>query len=265
MKARTTAIVMTLALIFAGRGLAAEAGQGQLLVSAAASLTDVLTKLGPDLEQSVGTSVLFNFGGSGTLRRQIEEGAPVDVFFSASAEDMDRLERESLIVPQTRTDLLSNRIVLIAGPAATIGSAAPLLAGPGGLRALLQKADILAIGNPDTVPAGRYAVRALTSYGLFSLVSSKLALAGNVREVLQYVQNGSAALGIVFATDVPTDRSSLVRQLFLFPDDAVGASILYPVAVVSASKNPDAAAMVIDFFRGTKARDAFRSAGFILK
>ena len=265
MKARATAIVMALGLVFVGEGLGAQPGQGQLLVSAAASLTDVLTKLAPDLEQSVHATVLFNFGGSGALRRQIEEGAPVDVFFSASTEDMDRLERESLIVSRTRTDLLSNRIVLIAGPAGTPAPVPVPLSGPAGLRTLLQGTDILAIGNPDTVPAGRYAVRALTGYGLFSLVSSRLALAGNVREVLQYVQNGSAALGIVFATDVPTDPSSQVRQLFAFPDDAVGASILYPVAVVSASKNQEAAARVIDFLRGREARDAFRSAGFILK
>ncbi|HVP18877.1 MAG TPA: molybdate ABC transporter substrate-binding protein [Spirochaetia bacterium] len=263
MKHQAAAIVVVLVLIFGGQRLGAQAGQGQVLVSAAASLTDVLTRLAPDLEQSIHAGVLFNFGGSGALRRQIEEGAPVDLFFSASTEDMDRLQRAGLIISETRTDLLSNRIVLIAGPAASAASS--IVTDSAGLRTLLQETDILAIGNPDTVPAGRYAVRALTAYDLYPLVSSKLALAGNVREVLQYVQNGSAGLGIVFATDVPTAPAGLVRQLFVFPDDAVGAPILYPVAVVSASKNRDRAAAMIEFLRGKKARDAFRSAGFILK
>lgn len=135
----------------------------------------------------------------------------------------------------------------------------------GSLKALIGKADLLAIGNPDTVPAGRYAVRALTTYGLFPLVKTKLALGGNVREVLQYVQNGSAPLGIVFATDLLAATPGSVRQLFAFPDDSVGDAILYPVAVVSKSANREKALKMIEFLQTDAARNAFQAAGFILK
>jgi molybdate transport system substrate-binding protein len=262
MKGCAAAIAVSLALAVCGPGPVAEAQQEQVLVSAAASLTDVLTALAPLAEQRIHATVLFNFGGSGTLRRQIEEGAPVDVFFSASGKDMDLLQRKGLIVAGTRRDLLSNRIVLIAGPSAPRAATAVT---PDELRALLRAADLLAIGNPDTVPAGRYAVGALTTYGLYPMLETRLALGGSVREVLQYVENGSAPLGIVFATDVPVAPAGLVRQLFVFPEEAVGASILYPVAVMSASKNREKAAAMIEFLQGKTARDAFHAAGFILK
>jgi molybdate transport system substrate-binding protein len=233
--------------------------RAQIIVSAAASLTDVLTGLQPGAESFIGARVLFNFGGSGALRRQIEEGAPVDVFFSAAAEDMDRLEKQGLIVTSTRRDSLSNSIVLI-------GSASLSPVGADGLRALLASSEFLAIGNPDSVPAGRYAVQALTTFELLSTVDRKLVLGGSVREVLQYVLSGSAPLGIVFITDALSLKpGSPVRQLFVFPGDATKTPILYPVAVVSASRNRETARRMVEFFQGSAARQAFRSAGFIVK
>jgi len=245
---------------------AAVGQEAEILVSAAASLTDVLSSLSSQAEQHIGAKVLFNFGGSGALRRQIEEGAPVDVFFSASPEDVEALEAKGLLVAGTRKDLLSNTVVLIGGPESTPLYGTTPAAATDALRSLLSSASLLAIGNPDTVPAGRYAVRVLTTYGLFSIVKQKLALGGNVREVLQYVQNGSAPLGIVFATDVLAASPGSVRQLFAFPEDSLANHpILYPVAVVSASKHKDIAMKLIEFLRGDAARDAFRAAGFILK
>jgi molybdate transport system substrate-binding protein len=172
---------------------------------------------------------------------------------------MDRLEKQGLIVTSTRRDTLSNSIVLI-------GSAAMSPVGADGLRALLASSEFLAIGNPDSVPAGRYAVQALTTFGLLSTVDRKLVLGGSVREVLQYVLSGSAPLGIVFVTDVLSLKpGSPVRQLFLFPGDATKTSILYPVAVVSASRNGETARRMVEFFQGSAARQAFRSAGFMVK
>jgi molybdate transport system substrate-binding protein len=245
---------------------ASSAQRPEILVSAAASLTDVLTGLAPRAEQAIGAKVLFNFGASGALRRQIEEGAPVDVFFSASSEDMDTLTAEGFLTAATRKDLLSNRMVLIRAPG---GGAAPA---PGAtadaeadaLKAIVTDAALVAIGNPDTVPAGRYAVQALESYGLYDIVKSKLVLGGNVREVLQYVQSGSAPVGIVFMTDALAAPSGSVQQLFVFPESST-LPILYPVAVVRASKHPEAAARMIRFLQGDAARGAFRQAGFILK
>ena len=260
--AALTAIVLALDLSCAP---AARAEGPQILVSAAASLTDVLSALSPQAELFIGAKLLLNFGGSGALRRQIEEGAPVDVFFSASSEDMDLLQREGLILAATRKDLLSNSIVLIGGPASVPVRPAGTAADIDALRVLLERADLLAIGNPDTVPVGRYAVRALTTYGLYPVVQSKLALGGSVREVLQYVQNGSAPLGIVFATDVPAAAPGSVRELFVFPDESVGVPILYPAAVVSASRSRNSALKMIEFLQGESARKAFQRAGFTLR
>jgi molybdate transport system substrate-binding protein len=232
----------------------------QIIVSAAASLTDVLTELQPKAQAFTGAKVLYNFGGSGTLRHQVEQGAPVDVIFSAASEDMDRLQQEGLIIPATRADVLSNSMVLIGSSELEPAS------GVEDLRALLQKTEFLAIGNPDTVPAGRYAVQVLRTYGLYAPVERKLVLGGTVREVLAYVQSGSAPLGIVFATDALSVKpSSGIRNLFVFPDEALRTPIRYPVGVVSASRNRDVAQKMIDFLKTDPAREAFRRAGFVLE
>jgi molybdate transport system substrate-binding protein len=232
----------------------------QIVVSAAASLTDVLTELQPAAEAFVGARILYNFGGSGALRKQVEEGAPVDVFFSAAALDMDRLQEKGLIARATRKDLLSNAIVLVGDSGARPATSTEEL------RSLLVKADLLAIGNPDAVPAGRYAVQALTRLGLYSSVQGKLVLGGTVREVLQYVASGSAPLGIVFATDaLSVKRRDGLRELFRFPADVLDTPIAYPVAVISASRNRTAAGRMVDFLAGDTARAVFRGAGFIVK
>jgi molybdate transport system substrate-binding protein len=236
------------------------AQQPELIVSAAASLTDVLSALKPRAEAFIGARVLCNFGGSGALRKQIEEGAPVDVFFSAAAEDMDRLEKGGMIAQGTRADLLSNALVLVTDT--DIGT----VGGLGALRNLLEKTDLLAIGNPDSVPAGRYAVQALTRLGLSRLVEKKLVFGGTVREVLQYVESGSASLGIVFLTDALSVKAgSRVRQIFTFPENSLEEPIVYPIGVVSSSKNRENAKKMIEFLQGAAAKEAFRKAGFVVK
>jgi molybdate transport system substrate-binding protein len=233
------------------------AQRAQILVSAASSLTDVLGALTADAEKAIGAGVSLNFGASGTLRKQIEEGAPVDVFFSAASEDMDKLQKARLIDGATRVSLLTNRLVLIGSaqlePASSVEE----------LRALLTQARIVAVGNPEAVPAGRYAMQALSSLGLDSTVQGKLALGGNVREVLQYVQSGSAPLGIVFSTDaLSVAKDPSVRTLYDFAPELVKPPVLYPIAVVRASKSPSAAAAFIQFLRGAQAQAAFKKAGF---
>lgn len=252
---KATVVVLTLLGALAP-ALAAQ--EPQILVSAAASLTDVLTGLAPRAEQAIGAKLLFNFGASGALRRQIEEGAPVDLFFSASSEDMEKLEKAGLVVSASRKDLLSNRMVLIGSPGTLPVDSADAL------KSLISGVPLLALGNPDTVPAGRYAMQALETYGLSAVVASKLVLGGNVREVLQYVQSGSAPLGIVFRTDVLAASRGSVQQVFVFPETSTRL-ILYPVAVVSASRNQEAAARLVQFLQGDVARSAFQNAGFIQK
>jgi molybdate transport system substrate-binding protein len=249
---KTLACFAAALLLTAAHGLAQET---EILVSAAASLTDVLTALAPAAEKVIGARVSLNFGGSGTLRKQIEEGAPADLFFSASSDDMDGLEAKGLILSGTRKSLLTNTLVLI-GAADTEPAT-----GTAGLRALLSEARLLAIGNPDSVPAGRYAAEALDGLGLSPVVKGKLVLGGSVREVLQYVQSGSAPLGIVFATDA-LSAGARVRTLFVFDAEAIRTPVLYPIAVVRASKKADASQRLIEFLQGPLAREAFRKAGF---
>jgi molybdate transport system substrate-binding protein len=244
-------------LLFAFLPSAAPAQNAEIVVSAAASLTDVLTMLQPEAAREIGARILFNFGASGSLRKQIEEGAPVDVFFSASSEDMDRLESKGLVLRGSRRDLLSNTLVLIGGEGSREA------AGREELRALLEAARLVAVGDPDSVSAGRNAQQALKALDLFDIVFPKRVLGASVREVLQFVQSGSAPLGVVFATDAAA-AGSRVRSIFRFPSELLKSPILYPVAVVGATKNPETAVRLVAFLEGARARDAFRSAGFIL-
>jgi molybdenum ABC transporter, periplasmic molybdate-binding protein len=232
----------------------------EIIVSAAASLTDVLSVLKTEAEQYIGAKIIYNFGGSGTLRKQIEEGAPADLFFSASSEDMDKLEKAGHVLSGVRKDLLSNTVVLIGEKTgAMVGSTVDL-------KAILSSASLLAIGNPDSVPAGRYAVLALKSLDLYAIVEKKLVLAGSVREVLQYVQSGSAPFGIVFLTDALSVKpTSLIVTLYHFPENTLTTPVLYPAAVVAASKHKDIASKLLVFFQGLRARDVFAKAGFIVK
>jgi molybdate transport system substrate-binding protein len=235
----------------------ATAQRHEILIAAAASLTDVLTALQPAAEQAIGAGISINFGGSGALRKQIEEGAPVDVFFSAASSDMDLLENAHLIDAATRKNILSNVIVLIGGD----GQAKT--GGVEDLKKLLSSASLLAIGNPDSVPAGRYAVQALQSLDLYDIVEKKLVLGGNVRQILQYVESGSAPLGIVFSTDAASVKpGSPARILYAFPGSALKTPVLYPVAVIAASKYKTEAARLIAFLQGKIARETFEKAGF---
>ena len=255
---------LALSVLLLAVAASAFAQRAELLVSAASSLTDVLTSLAPEAERYVDARILFNFGASGVLCRQIEEGAPVDVFFSAAKDDMDKLAKAGLVAGATRRDLFSNSIVLIAEGPADRESAGPV-SSVDGLRALLRSASLLAIGNPDSVPVGRYAVQALTSCGCYPIVEKKLVLGGTARAVLQYVESGSAPLGIVFMTDALSVRSGRpVRILFVFPADAMTTPIVYSAAVVAATGQGDRAAKLLQFFQGARARETFRGAGFIV-
>ncbi len=256
---KKTAIIAALTAAFL-LPLGAAAAQNELLVAAASSLTDALSGLQAEAEAASGAKILFNFGASGTLRRQIAEGAPVDVFFSAAAEDMDSLQKAGLVEPGSRKDLLTNGIVLVGG--ASQAKPADMAA----LKALLASAPLFALGNPDSVPAGRYAVQALKALDLFSIVEKKLVLGGNVRQVLQYVESGSAPLGVVFSTDASAVKAgSPVKTLWQFPESALATPVLYPVAVVANSARKAEAAKLIAFLQGPIAREAFRRAGFGLR
>jgi len=269
---RSAAATIFVTLMLGSYGWAQTAGNApspktatpEILISAASSLTDVVTALKPEAERRSGAKILLNFGASGSLRAQIESGAPVDLFFSASGIDMDRLQKGGFIEPGSRKDVLTNSMVLIGdrGSGAKADTTAGSIKDLTVLRSLLAGATLLAIGNPDTVPAGQYSMQALDSLGLSSLVEGKLVYGGNVRQVLQYVSSGAAPLGIVFKTDaltLPPSGDTVI--LFEFP---LSASEIprYPIAVMASSKHKDAAARAAAYLAGPEAAQAFARAGF---
>ena len=175
--------------------LALHAADQGLTVSAAISLKDALDEISHlyETEQAGRPAIHFNFGGSGTLQRQIEQGAPVDVFISASSKEMDALDSKGLLLSATRRNLVGNSVVLIVPKGASGISSFEDLTNPA--------AKVIAIGEPKTVPAGEYAQEILTHLGIYDQLKSKLVLAKDVRQVLTHVETGNADAGIVYATD----------------------------------------------------------------
>jgi molybdate transport system substrate-binding protein len=230
-----------------------------ITVSAAISLKDALDELGPIFQVQQhrknggsGTAVTFNYGGSGTLARQIEQGAPVDVFFSAAEKQMDELAAQGMIVADTRHDLVSNALVLIAPAQAT-----PVLHSFQDLSNAAVKT--IALGESSTVPAGMYARQTLEHLGLFAAVEKKVVYAKDVRAVLTYVETGNADAGLVYQTDANT--STKVRVVAVGPADSHDP-ILYPAAVLRDAKDKAAARAFVEFLQGPDARAIFQKYGF---
>ena len=251
------ALVLLIAGTAAPSAPAADAtSERPLLVFAAASLTDVLQDLAPAFEHASGRRLKFSFAASSVLARQVEAGAPADVFFGADTDWMDYLQARNLLQPATRVNLLGNRLVLIA-PA---GSAVQLRIEPGfALAAALGHDGRLSTGDPDSVPVGRYARSALTTLGVWNQVADRLVRADNVRTALMFVERGEAPLGIVYASDALGDPR--VRVVDTFPA-ASHPPIVYPVALTATASA--GAARFIDFLRGAEARAAFKRYGFTL-
>lgn len=229
-----------------------------ITVSAAISLKDALDELGPIFQVQQhrknggnGTAVTYNYGGSGTLARQIEQGAPVDVFFSAAEKQMDELAAQDLIVADTRYDLVGNALVLIAPVQSTALHNFQDLTG--------SVVKTIALGETSTVPAGMYARQTLEHLGLFAALEKKVVYAKDVRAVLTYVETGNADAGLVYQTDANT--SPKVRVVAIAPADSHDP-ILYPAAVLRDSKNKPAARAFVDFLQGPDARAVFQKYGF---
>ena len=224
----------------------------QLTVSAAASLKEALGEITPLYSKAKSNvSIRNNFGSSGDLQQQIINGAPVDVFISAAAKQMDELQKKDLIVADTRRDLLSNRLVLIVP--ADKGDAKELKD--------LTNASIerIAIGDPRSVPAGQYAEQALTKLELLQDVQSKFVLGNNVRQVLQFVESGNAQAGIVYATDAKASTKVKVVQVI---DAKLHKPIVYPIAVIQKSTNQPSAKSYLEFLSSEPAKTIFEKYGF---
>ncbi len=226
-----------------------------LTVFAAASLTDAMKDVAALWEKQGHAPLRLSFGASSTLARQIEQGAPADLFASADEQWMDYLASRDLIVPGTRRDLLSNRLVLVV-PA---DQPRHVTIAPGfDLAGLLGKDGRLATGDPAHVPAGIYARQALRKLGVWDIAQPHLAPAADVRSAVLLVERGEAPAGIVYATDAAVSRGVMIAGVF--PDDSHDP-ITYPFAVTKAGDTPDARAL-LGFLAGPDARAIFASRGF---
>jgi molybdate transport system substrate-binding protein len=226
---------------------------GNVTVFAAASLTDSLKSIADAYQAKTGTKITLSFGASSTLARQIEQGASADLFFSADTDWMDYLNKAGLIAQASRKDLLGNQLVLIA---ASTNSHDLKIAPHFDLAGALGDGR-LALADPASVPAGKYAKAALTALGIWDSVASRVAPAENVRIALQYVARGEAPLGIVYGTDAKAETA--VRVVGIFPDDS-HPPIIYPVALTRAA-SPQAQDFLA-FLEGPQARAIFVKAGF---
>ena len=246
-------IRLLVVLAVAAGSLALASSAAELTVFAAASLSDALQEIAPAFTRTAGDTVRFNFGASGTLARQIKEGAPADLIVSADELRVDQLDKAGLLVPGTRRTILANQLVVIV--AAENGAAVTSLTD-------LTKAEVrrIAIGEPATVPAGTYAREFLEKAGLWTQVSDRTVPLDNVRAVLAAVEAGNADAGFVYRTDALL--SNKMRVAVLVPL-AEGPKITYPVAVVRNSREPAAAKAFAGFLEGPEAQKIFAKYGFL--
>lgn len=240
-----------------GEPLAAE--NPPVRVGAAASLREALDDVGREYRRLHGHQAVITYAASSALARQVEAGAPFDLFLSADVEWMDYLAQRSLVVPTTRRNLLGNTLVLIAprnGPAA----ASDLRIGPQFALAAALGGGKLAMANPDAVPAGKYARAALVRLGVWRSVETSVARAENVRAALTFVARGEAPLGIVYRTDALAEPG--VRIIDSFSAD-LHPAIVYPVALLRTSTAP-AATDFLAFLGGPPAQAIWRRHGFVV-
>lgn len=228
---------------------------GEITVFAAASLKTALDRIATDWRAASGNTAVLSYGGSSALARQIIEGAPADVFIPAAPEWMDAVAEAGLIVPESRVDILGNRLVLIAHGA---GVAPVTLDGTTDLAGMLGGGR-LSMAMVPSVPAGQYGKEALTWLGLWDSVKDSLAQSENVRVALQLVSLGEAPLGIVFASDAIADAAT-VSVIATFPEES-HSPIIYPAAVIAAGAKPEAQGFV-DYLSSPEARVVFEAQGF---
>jgi len=246
-----SAILLAALLVGATQALASD-----LRVFAAASLREALDAQVRRFEAASGHKVTVAYAASNTIAKQIEAGAPADIFISADVDWMDYLDARKLLAPGSRANLLRNRLVLIA-PAS---SKSALTIGPDFALAAALGSERLALANPDSVPAGKYAKAALQMLGVWGSVSKQVARTENVRAALMLVARGEAPLGIVYATDALAERS--VRVVDTFAENT-HPPIVYPIAITATSGSP-VARMFVAYLASDAARTTWERYGFAL-
>lgn len=251
----TRRIVGLAAIVLVALG-PARAGAVEITVFAAASLKTALDEIVAGWEAATGERAIVSYAGSSALARQIEQGAPADLFISASRDWMDALEAGGHIRAETRQDLLGNALVLVAH-----GQAAPVEIAPGfDLSGMLGEGR-LAMALVDSVPAGVYGRAALSSLGVWEAVEPKVAQTDNVRAALALVSAGEAPMGIVYRTDANAEDN--VTVVGTFPPES-HPPIVYPAAVTAESAEAETATAFLDYLSGEQARAAFEGQGFVV-
>src|SRR5215468_11662193 len=241
-----------MAVVFALFWTQANAWADEILVSAAASLTDVLNEISKDYQSKSKNTIKFNFGPSPGLARQIDEGAPADIFFSADLPQMDNLDKKGRLEPGTRKNLLSNQLVMIVPADSKLDVSSPKD---------LLKADVkkIALAEPATVPVGVYTSKYLTDEGLWDQVKPKVVPVQDVRATLASVESGNVEAGFVYKTDAAV--SNKVKIAYEVPIEK-GPKITYPVAIVKESKKKDAARDFMNFMLSPASKALFKKYGF---
>lgn len=231
----------------------ANAQSATLLIAAAASLQNALEELDPLFEAAnPDITVNYNFAASGPLQQQIEQGAPVDLFISAAVRQMDALQEKNLIVTDTRRNLLTNSLVLVVPRNSTLGlTSFRQLTNPN-----VRK---ISIGEPRSVPAGQYAEEVFTNLGILEQLRPRFVYGNSVRNVLGTVESGNADAGVVYATDARV--SDQVTQVATEPEN-LHSPIVYPAAVITASRNQQAAITYEQFLSSQEAQGIFKKYGF---
>lgn len=227
-----------------------------LTVSAAASLKDVLTEVNKYFEsQNSGIKVSVNYGGSGTLEKQIEAGAPVDVFISADTKNVKKLNDKNLVDKNSIQDIAKNKLVLVtyANNSFRIKNIQDLAK---------SNVENFSIGALGAVPAGDYAKETLTYYNLWDKVNSKIVYAKDVTGVLSYVKTGNVMAGFVYFTDAKKKSDAIIKQII--PDES-HSPIVYEEAIIAATQNKEASKLYADYLMGTKAQVVFKKFGFATK
>jgi molybdate transport system substrate-binding protein len=224
-----------------------------ITVSAAASLTEAFTDMESKFEtENPDIDVNFNFGSSGNLRKQIEGGAPADVFASADQKNMNTLANETLIDNSSRENFVKNSLVLIVPANSTLNIT--------GVKDLTNpEVKKIGIGNPDTVPVGNYTRTAMTEAGLWSQIENKAVLTEDVKQALTYVERGEVDAGFVYLSDAMTAEPGTIK---IVTNVSVSTPVNYPIAIVSASENKEDAQKFIDFVTGEEGQETLEKYGF---
>lgn len=229
-------------------------GDGEIMLAAAASLKNAFEdKLIPMFKEQTGISVTATYDSSGKLQTQIEEGAPVDVFFSAAMKQMNALQDEKMIDADSVVKLLENKLVMIvpAGSTLELKEFSDVL-----------NANTIAIGDPESVPAGQYAKEAFTNLGIWNALQEKtLSLGTNVTEVLEWVAAGSADVGFVYKTDAMS-KAGQVDIVAEAPEGSLENPVIYPVGQLTNAANPEGAAAFLEFLQTKEALAVFEEYGF---